>query len=378
MKNFLLAFVAAITFHSGGSQIKSFSNTIVIKQKFVEVDGHHMHYQLAGNGRVTVVFEAGATDGLSSWTPVFSEVARFAKAVSYDRMGLGSSDTATSSRSFKKIAMELHGLLQNAKISPPYILVGHSMAGPIIRAFAHLYKDEIAGMVFIDCMTEYDIEGLPEDSLQKFVPPEALGKLTPQQAELNLLRKEVLSGFSELRSLGPLPEVPIHVLVGQKKIFPVVVNNRIEWYKQSVSNQNQTSLTVLPLSSHYIHRDYPGVIVSAIKQIAYPNAETELQKVLQEKGVDSAIARYKKMKSIYPSELMAEGLLNKLGYFVTSSFITRLVERNQSFYYLDAISHCLGRKPKHKRTTTTKGSNSFGSNRTVCAYNTGNNSPCIC
>jgi pimeloyl-ACP methyl ester carboxylesterase len=314
MKNFLLAVAAAIMFHSGCCQTNSLTNPITIKQKFVGVDGHNMHYQFAGTGNPVVVFESGVTDGGSSWTPVFSEVARFTKAVSYDRMGLGSSDTTSAPRSFKQIAIELHSLLHNAQISPPYILVGHSMAGPMIRAFAHLYKDEIAGMVFIDCMTEYDIDGFPKDSIQKFVPPESTGKLTPQQAELNLLRQEVLSGFSELHSFGTLPEVPIHVFVGQKKIFPAVVNNRIEWYRQLVSNQNQTSLTVLPLSSHYIHRDYPGLVVSTLRQMIFPNAETELQKILQEKGVDSTIVRYKKMKTSYPHELVAEGLLNKLGY----------------------------------------------------------------
>jgi len=315
MKNLHFAACCAFFFATNTFSQTIASNPIHIQQKFSAVEGHRMHYQVAGHGSPTVVFESGVTDVSQSWNPVFTEVARFTRTVSYDRMGLGSSDTATTARSFKQIAIDLHSLLHNAQISPPYILIGHSMAGPIIRAFAHLYKDEIAGMVFIDCMTEYDIEGIPKDSVDKNIPPESVSKgSTPQQAELYLLRKEVLSGYAELHSFGQLPDVPVHVFVGQKKSFPQIVNNRIEWYKQTVSNQTQSSLTVLPLSSHYIHSDYPGLIVAAIHQMILPNIDMELQKMLQQKGVDSAIAYLKKMKKNYPQGLIAEGLLNKLGY----------------------------------------------------------------
>src|SRR4051812_17255426 len=70
---------------------------------FVTVDGHKMHYHVSGAGSPTVVFEGGVTDDLNSWNPVFSEVARFAKTVSYDRTGLGSSEATSIPRSFKQM-----------------------------------------------------------------------------------------------------------------------------------------------------------------------------------------------------------------------------------------------------------------------------------
>jgi len=284
-------------------------------EKYVDVDGHKMHCQVAGVGSPTVVFEGGVTDNSNSWNPLFADVAKFTRAVSYDRMGLGASDTTSTPRSFKQIASELHSLLHNANVLPPYILVGHSMGGGIIRAFAHLYKTEIAGMVFIDCMTEYDIKGMPKDSLEKNLPPESVSRrATPQESELYLLRTEVFAGFPEMRSFDVLPDVPVDVFVGQKNTYPLVVNNRIEWYQKSISNQMQSTLTILPAASHYVHRDYPGLIVWAILKMVFPNPDIELERVLQNKGVDSCIARYKKMKAVYPAELIGEGTLNKLGY----------------------------------------------------------------
>jgi hypothetical protein len=230
-------------------------------------------------------------------------------------MGLGSSDTATTQRTFLQIATDLHAMLHNAQLSPPYILVGHSMGGPLIRAFAHLYKNEIAGLVFVDCMTEYDIIGLPKDSVDRNLPPEIFSRrATPQEAELYLLRREVLDGFPEMKSFNPLPDVPVHVFVGQKVAYEIVVNNRIDWYRKSISNLTQSSLTILPFATHYIHRDYPGLIVEAIRQMMFPNADIQLSKTLQQKGVDSCIAQYKKMKVNYPAGLITEGTLNKLGY----------------------------------------------------------------
>jgi pimeloyl-ACP methyl ester carboxylesterase len=288
-----------------------------VADKYIVVEGHKMHYHIAGSGSPTVIFEGGVTDDLNSWNPVFSEVARFTKAVCYDRMGLGSSEATTTPRSFKQIATELHSLLHNAHIPPPYIIVGHSMAGGTIRAFAHLYKNEIAGMVFLDCMTEYDVKGMPKDSIEKNIPPQSLSKSTkPAEVELYFLRNEVLSNFSEMRSFSPLPDVPVHVFIGQKNIYPEVVSNRIEWYTKTISNQSESSLTVLPASSHYIHRDYGGLVVSAIRQMMFPNADNVLRKTLQEHGTDSCIAQYKKMKIGYPAGYITEGTLNKLGYEV--------------------------------------------------------------
>jgi Flp pilus assembly protein TadD len=48
----------------------------------------------------------------------------------------------------------------------------------------------------------------------------------------------------------------------------------------------------------------------------FPNADIQLSKTLQQKGVDSCIAQYKQMKKIYPDGAMTEGTLNKLGYYL--------------------------------------------------------------
>ena len=47
---------------------------------------------------------------------------------------------------------ELHQTADRAGLKPPFILVGHSFGGLVMRRYALLYPDEVAGVVLIDPM----------------------------------------------------------------------------------------------------------------------------------------------------------------------------------------------------------------------------------
>src|ERR1043165_3479245 len=108
------------------AQVSNQSSSLAA-DRYVSVDGHKMHYQTAGGGHATVVFENGHGDDLFEWDDIFFDVAKFAKVVRYDRMGYDRSEATNQARTLKQIATELHSMLHRANIAPPYILVGHSM-----------------------------------------------------------------------------------------------------------------------------------------------------------------------------------------------------------------------------------------------------------
>jgi pimeloyl-ACP methyl ester carboxylesterase len=111
-----------------------------------------MHIHVTGEGTPTVVFESGMGASCLSWTQVQPCVAQFSRAVSYDRPGHGWSDPAREPRTARQLAQELHALLKEAGVPGPYVLVGHSFGGYVNRAFAHLYRDIVAGMVLVDSL----------------------------------------------------------------------------------------------------------------------------------------------------------------------------------------------------------------------------------
>jgi tetratricopeptide (TPR) repeat protein len=289
----------------------------IIKKGYATVQGHKMYYETAGKGNVTVVFENGHGDNLLAWDDIFSEVTKFAKAIRYDRMGYGFSDSTAQPRTLKQIATELHSLLQQAKLLPPYILVGHSMGGATIRAFTSLYKDEVAGLVFVDPFTEFEANGMGKAQLEgELNSYDSVLKISGgiMYREFKTLNNELLNGFPEINSFGPLPDIPMILLLAGTNRPPHWEENGIEFYKAKLHDLSETKFVVLPQSPHYIQSYDPALVVESIRQVVFPNAEKILRKTLNEKGVDSTIVRYKKMKAVYPKDLLTERVLNNLGY----------------------------------------------------------------
>jgi pimeloyl-ACP methyl ester carboxylesterase len=118
--------------------------------RLVDVGGFRLHINCAGTGSPSVVLESGIGASSLSWGLVQPEVAKFTRVCSYDRAGLGWSDPAPPPRTCSRISDELDRLLLNAGIPGPYVLVGHSFGGYVVRHFATRYPDKVAGMVLVD------------------------------------------------------------------------------------------------------------------------------------------------------------------------------------------------------------------------------------
>jgi pimeloyl-ACP methyl ester carboxylesterase len=122
--------------------------------ELIDVGGYRLHLDATGKGKPTVVLIAGGGDFSFDWSLVQPSVSRFVHVCSYDRAGFAWSDLGPIPRTMKQEAFELHLLLKNAGIKPPYVLVGHSLGGLIVRVYADQYPEEIAGAVLVDSTHE--------------------------------------------------------------------------------------------------------------------------------------------------------------------------------------------------------------------------------
>lgn len=118
--------------------------------QLVDVNGYKMHIYCIGEGSPTVILAAGLDDFSVFWSQVQPEIANSTRVCSYDRAGLGWSEASPDPRTSGNMIKELHTLLINAKIEVPYVLVGHSFGGALVRLYAHDYPDEVIGMVLVD------------------------------------------------------------------------------------------------------------------------------------------------------------------------------------------------------------------------------------
>ncbi|HET9270802.1 MAG TPA: alpha/beta hydrolase [Vicinamibacterales bacterium] len=118
--------------------------------RLVDVGGCRLHVQDAGAGQPVVVFDAALAGSSISWTFVQPAVSEFARTFAYDRAGFGWSDAGPMPRTAGRIADELHRLLERAGEPPPYLLVGHSFGGLVMRIFAARYRAETAALLLVD------------------------------------------------------------------------------------------------------------------------------------------------------------------------------------------------------------------------------------
>jgi len=122
--------------------------------RMISVSGVNLHLFCVGSGFPTLILEAGLGENSLSWYPVQSKLAQHMRVCSYDRPGLGWSDLINAPIQVEDVARNLHTLLNNAAISPPYVLIGHSRGGIYVRAFYRQFPEETRGIVLVDSTHE--------------------------------------------------------------------------------------------------------------------------------------------------------------------------------------------------------------------------------
>ena len=294
--------------------------------RLVRVNERRMHIHVTGEGTPTVVFESGMGASCLSWTLVQLQAAQFTRAVSYDRAGHGWSDLPREPRTAQQIAQELHVLLYAAGVPGPYVLVGHSFGGYLNRAFAHMYRNEVVGMVLVDSVHPAEWENPTPKQLRMLEVGLRYARIAAWLARLGLVRfclarlaqgspglgRAAVSAFGvdtaaaaqriagEIRKL-PAPILPVvRALWSQPKNFISLGKHVAELPVSAAQAAAASTLGDLPLvvlsgdhlaapytdwqrdlaqlsscgrhvvasdSGHWIHLDHPELVTGAIREV---------------------------------------------------------------------------------------------------------------
>jgi pimeloyl-ACP methyl ester carboxylesterase len=118
--------------------------------RLVGIGDRQLHIHCSGSGTPTVILEAAAGGMSAAWGWVQPAVAQFTRVCTYDRAGLGWSDAGNEPYDPSTVPDQLHALLEGAKESRPYILVGHGLGAAFATMYASRYPAEVAALVMID------------------------------------------------------------------------------------------------------------------------------------------------------------------------------------------------------------------------------------
>jgi pimeloyl-ACP methyl ester carboxylesterase len=125
------------------------------------VNGHRLYLNCVGTGAPTVVLFNGLGERTPSWAWVQRELSSTTRVCAFDRAGQGWSGAAPGRQDGHELASDLHGLLNAADISGPYVLAGHSTGGTYALVYAARYPQQVAGVALIDSATPYQFD-LPD------------------------------------------------------------------------------------------------------------------------------------------------------------------------------------------------------------------------
>jgi len=244
--------------------------------RMVDVGGYRVRAETSGHGKPAVIFVSpGFGASLEAWSAVQPKVSRFTRTLSYDRGGTYKSDPAPLPRDSAHIAAELHALLRSAGLKPPCVLVGSSLGGIHVRVFAHLYPNDVAGIVLVDPSSEDRIARLQAE--EPVVWQEIQGDDLKMETEIKKWPARQRSEYQELntalqqvRAASPLPAVPLVFLTATGSDSAAgarLATMKLELHHALLQRVPGAKHSVTNKSSHNIPFDQPDLVVDAILDV---------------------------------------------------------------------------------------------------------------
>jgi pimeloyl-ACP methyl ester carboxylesterase len=226
----------------------------------VDVGGYGLWHECVGTGSPTVILDAGlGAAGSSEWPALIDALAVVhTRVCTYDRAGNGLSDPRpTDHPTAADEADELERLLEGAHIAPPYVLVPHSFAGLVAREFADRYPGQVAGFVFEDVSTAWEIDLWPRWDPSPWIDGD-------QRVDIDATERDVLAAAR----LGDRPTIVVSQTAYDEEGIPRWAGPIFAKQQDRLAALGDDVIHVrVEHTGHFIHREHPEVMVDAIAAV---------------------------------------------------------------------------------------------------------------
>jgi pimeloyl-ACP methyl ester carboxylesterase len=252
------------------------SSTLPKPGRLVQLsNAQHMFLECSGdeNAVPTVILATGRGLGAANaWAKVQEKVSPYIRACSYDAIGVGQSDHLANDarperRPIETVVSDDHTLFEAAHLNKPYILVGASDGGILVRRYQQAYPLEVAGLVFVDSAHEE----------QEWRIAAISDQLDPNWNNLAFLQQ---NGYlPDHATLAWHADIPLIVLERTQKVpasvFPTLNPQQLaalndEWHHHQVDLAKRSKygrLIAVPDSGHFMHQQNSDAIADAIEKV---------------------------------------------------------------------------------------------------------------
>jgi len=240
----------------------------------VQVNGFDVEYELAGDGKHTILLEAGGSAGLSDWDPIFESLTKHAKVIRYSRIDNGGSAQIKKNYSSEEYAAEALRLLKVLKVEEPVVYIAHSYGAYIARVFAATYPNSIKALMLIEPASEHDVDIMRAIDLPR-------GEKEIAAIKLDDMKNGMSNQYLDFWAKRPLPDypqiadIPVTVIASVKKYKepPVLFftdQAREMWgdlHSKWANAFPQGEIVITNKSYHYPQNDEPKMVVTQIVKL---------------------------------------------------------------------------------------------------------------
>jgi pimeloyl-ACP methyl ester carboxylesterase len=260
---------------------------------------HHVVVDEGPQDAPVVVFTSGLGGAWYDWDAVVPLLAGRATLVRFDRPGLGWSEPTAVPPTLAGEAERIRALLAALELPGPAILVGHSLSGFHVEAFARMFPQLTAGVVLVDSSTEPDA-----------VPPAGYTQ--------RVRRWRTIAGFGRVTGLGALvgPSVwrtiiGATTLHGPKTVDPEQVNATFAAGRPGVAAMVENTLyfdVAAELLELRCEKDFPPVPLRVLAAFGHSRVE----RALMPRGLASRVADSWRLRQRDLAALSPQGELIEL------------------------------------------------------------------